>query len=81
MLAAMTGCESDPQVLAEMAKGKLRGKIPHLAEAGPARWDPCTASTTWPSSTPGRPCGGDGASKGRRRVLNGGRGLLNAQTR
>jgi transposase len=33
MLAAMIDGERDPRVLAEMAKGKLRGKIPQLTEA------------------------------------------------
>lgn len=33
MLAAMIEGENDPQVLAGLAKGKLRGKIPQLAEA------------------------------------------------
>jgi len=33
MLAAMIDGERDPRLLAEMAKGKLRGKIPQLTEA------------------------------------------------
>jgi transposase len=33
MLEALTAAERDPQVLAELAKGKLRNKIPELTEA------------------------------------------------
>jgi hypothetical protein len=33
MLNAMTAGEADPKVLAEMARGKMRRKIPELAEA------------------------------------------------
>jgi transposase len=33
MLAAMIGGERDPRVLADMAKGKMRAKIPQLTEA------------------------------------------------
>ena len=33
MLAALIAGEADPQVLAEMASGKMRAKIPDLVEA------------------------------------------------
>jgi transposase len=40
MLAAMIDGETDPRVLAEMAKGKMRAKIPDLTEALTGHFDP-----------------------------------------
>jgi len=42
MLDALVADTNDPQVLAELAKGKLRAKIPALKEA---LWAASTAST------------------------------------
>lgn len=39
MLAAMIDGQSDPRALAELAKGRLRGKIPQLAEALTGHFD------------------------------------------
>jgi transposase len=39
MLAAMIDGQSDPRALAQLAKGKLRGKIPQLAEALTGHFD------------------------------------------
>jgi transposase len=40
MLAAMIDGQTDPRVLAEMAKGKMRSKIPELTEALTGHFDP-----------------------------------------
>jgi transposase len=40
MLAAMIDGESDPRVLADLAKGKMRAKIPALTEALTGHFDP-----------------------------------------
>jgi transposase len=40
MLAAMIDGEDDPRVLAGMAKGRLRAKVPQLAEAMTGHFDP-----------------------------------------
>ena len=39
MLAAMIDGQRDPRVLAELAKGRMRGKIPQLAEALTGHFD------------------------------------------
>jgi transposase len=62
MLDALVAGTTDPDVLAESAKGKLRSKIPALREAldGPLRGPPRArdrgrTSRTWTSSTSDRP--------------------------
>jgi transposase len=65
MLAALVGGERDPQVLAELARGRLRSKLPSYAKrsgAGSATITPCCCAwrlhtwSTWrapsPRSTP-----------------------------
>src|SRR5439155_22841813 len=39
MIAAMINGETDPLRLANMAKGKMRRKIPHLTQALPGHFD------------------------------------------
>jgi transposase len=54
MLGALVEGTTDPQALAELAKGTLRKKIPSSARPSPAGSDPatpCSSGRSWPSST------------------------------
>jgi transposase len=42
MLDALVAGTTDPTVLADLAEGRLRAKIPALREALEGRFDPCT---------------------------------------
>ena len=42
MLDALVAGTTDPEVLAELARGKLRAKMPALREALEGRFDRCT---------------------------------------
>jgi transposase len=55
MLHALIDGERDPQVLAELARSRMRGTIPALVEALTGRFDEHTRSSPrrcWPASTP-----------------------------
>jgi transposase len=54
MLEALVQGTHDPQVLAELARGRLRAKLPALREALEGRFGPITRSLwgrCWPAST------------------------------
>ena len=61
MLAALVGGERDPEVLAELARGQLRSKLPQLRQALRGRFEDHHA----PAAAPG-PCA-PGALGGRHR--------------
>ena len=49
MLQALIDGQRDPAMLAELAKRRLRAKIPELTEALTGRFTPSSAATTTPS--------------------------------
>ena len=54
MLEALVSGTHDPHVLAELARGRLRAKLPALREALEGRFGPimgCWSPRCWPAST------------------------------
>jgi hypothetical protein len=66
MLAALVAGERDPQVLAELAKGKLRNKLPQLRQALRGRLASIMGCWSgWPLTTRGHLDGAIAALDGR----------------